>query len=76
MPANQSAHGVITIHAPAPSAPVASPSFAPSVAALGAHAISTGAPPEPVVQHKTAAELEAEAAEQAITDASTEHTDA
>lgn len=69
MPATQSAHGVITIHAPAPNEPVAAPSFAPSVATLGEHAISTGAPPEPVVQHKTAAELEAEAAEQAISDA-------
>lgn len=62
MPATQSAHGVITVHAPAASEPAPAPSFAPNVAALTSHAISTGPAPEPFEQHNTSDAPAADAA--------------
>lgn len=64
MPATQVAHGVIQINVPNKFKPEAS---ATPAAPAQVHPVATNqAPPAPVVQHKTAAEIEAEAAQLAI----------
>lgn len=63
MSAEQVAHGVIHINVQTKFQPETSAADAPVATS---HTPSTSAPPEPVVQHKTTAEIEAEAAQQAI----------